>query len=68
MVPTDDGTQADLVVTEPNGDQHSFRCLCRPDGRTEIEGDQEALDYLTQRYGEQTLWRLARTTTLAELL
>lgn len=50
-VPSQDGRQADIVLIEPNGDEHPVRCLMRPNG-TEIGGDGESLQYLNVKYGD----------------
>ncbi|MBV6489825.1 MAG: hypothetical protein CNCCGFBP_00199 [Fimbriimonadaceae bacterium] len=66
-VPSNEGIQADVALTEPNGDEHVLRCLCKFDGTTDI-GDPsagEALKYLSDRYGDQTIWALTRQVTLA---
>ena len=64
-VPSDDGTQADLLLIEPNGDEHVVRCLCRNDGSTDIGGDGQMVDYLNEKYGSQTVWALSRQVTLS---
>ena len=65
-VPSPDGPQADLILIEPNGDEHQVRCLCRKGGTTEIseEVTAGAVAYLNDRYGEQTVWALCRVTVL----
>lgn len=66
FVPSTEGTQADLMLTEPNGDEHLVRCLCRPSGSTDIGevGDGETLGYLNDRYGSQVVCALCRHATL----
>ena len=66
LVNSTEGTQADLVLTEPNGDEHLVRCLCHHSGSTEISevGDGEMLSYLNDRYGGQVVWALCRQVTL----
>lgn len=59
-----EGLQAELMLVEPNGDEHRVRCLCKADGSTEICGDGESIDYLHEKYGERTVWALSRQTTL----
>ena len=39
-----DGKQADIMLVEPNGDEHMVRCLVKSLG-TEIGGDGEILAY-----------------------
>jgi len=66
-VPSNEGIQADVALTESNGDEHVVRCLCKFDGTTDI-GDPnsgETLKYLSDRYGDQTVWALSRQVTLA---
>lgn len=64
-VPSADGPQADILLIEPNGDEHLVRCLCRINGTTEIGGDGESLAYLNERYGSQIVCRVARQSTLS---
>lgn len=67
-VPSNDGIQADVALTEPNGDEHILRCLCKFDGTTDI-GDPSAgdvMNYLSDRYGDQTVWALTRQVTLGD--
>jgi hypothetical protein len=66
FVHSTEGTQADLLVTEPNGDEHLVRCLCRPSGSTDIGevGDGETVGYLNDRYGSQVVCALCRQATL----
>lgn len=63
-VPSPDGTQADVLLIEPNGDEHRVRCLCKRDGTTDLGGDGEMVTFLNDKYGEQTVWALARQMTL----
>ena len=63
-VPSPDGTQADLLLLEPNGNENRVRCLCKRDGSTDIGGDAERVDYLNTKYGSQTVWTLSRQITL----
>ncbi|MBN9500499.1 MAG: hypothetical protein BGO01_07745 [Armatimonadetes bacterium 55-13] len=63
-VPSPDGTQADVLLIEPNGDEHRVRCLCKRDGTTDLGGDGEMVAFLNDKYGEQTVWALARQMTL----
>jgi hypothetical protein len=62
--PSPDGTQADLLLIEPNGDEHLVRCLCKDDGSTEIGGDGEMVGYLNDKYGSPNVCSLSRQTTL----
>lgn len=66
FVPSTEGTQADLTLTEPNGDEHLVRCLCRPSGSIDIGevGNGETLGYLDDRYGSQTVCALCRDAML----
>lgn len=64
-VPSPDGIQADVLLIEPNGDEHRVRCLCKDDGSTDIGGDGEMISFLTDKYGEQTVWALSRQITLS---
>jgi hypothetical protein len=61
------GSQADLVLTEQNGDEYRLPCLCKEDGTTEIceESNGEALNHLKQRYGSSDIWQLCRDATLS---
>jgi hypothetical protein len=63
-VPSPEGTQADVVLIEPNGDEHPVRCLCRRDGTTDIGGDGQMLAFLNRKYGEQSVCSMARQITL----
>ena len=60
-----EGHQAEIVLVEANGDEHPVRCLCRPTN-TEICGDPAMLDYLNQRYGDDTVEFVSRMTTLSD--
>jgi len=65
-VPSPEGEQADLLIIEPNGDEHQVRCLCRTDGGTDLSelGDGKFIPYLADRYGSQVIWALTRQVTL----
>jgi len=67
-VPSDEGIHAEVGLTEPNGDEHIVRCLCKFDGTTDIADMRggEALKYLSDRYGDQTVWALTRQVTLGD--
>ena len=41
LVDSPDGKQADIMLIEPNGDEHLVRCLCKQDGTMDIGGDGE---------------------------
>lgn len=60
------GAEADLVLVEPNGDEHLVRCLAKGDG-TELGGDGEVLAYLNARYGPEAVCAAARHAVEAEL-
>lgn len=66
-VPSPDGPQADVILIEPNGTEHQVRCLCKPDGTTDIGvmGGAERLLDLEERYGAQVVCALSRQITLA---
>lgn len=49
---TANGLVADVIVVEPNGDEHRVRCICREDG-TEIGADGPVVPYLNDRYGDR---------------
>lgn len=59
-----EGKLAEIVLIEPNGDEHPVRCLVRENG-TDITGNGEELDYLNQRYGSQSVCEVARGTVLS---
>lgn len=66
---SESGVEADVLLTEPNGVEHTVRCLCKLDGTTDI-GDPTgglALRHLAETYGEQTVWALTRQVTLGDL-
>ena len=60
-----DGIQADVLLIEPNGDEHRVRCLCKHDGSTDIGGDGEMIAFLNEKFGSQTVWALSRQVTLS---
>lgn len=60
-----EGSQAEVLLIEPNGDQHWFRWLCGRNGAAEIYGDQEMRFYLDERYGAQSVYTPSRHATLA---
>lgn len=66
-VPSPDGPQADVLLIEPNGEEHQVRCLCKPDGTTDLGmmGGRERLILLEVRYGPQVICALTRQITLA---
>ena len=65
-VPSPDGPQADVLLIEPNGEEHQVRCLCKSDGTTDLGviGDGGRLTYLEDKYGSQVVWALSRQLTL----
>ena len=65
-VDSEEGTQADLLLIEPNGDEHRVRCLCKKDGSTDIgeEGDGQVLAYLNNRYGPVAVCTVSRRATI----
>ena len=66
-VPSPDGLQADVILIEPNGEEHQVRCLCKPNGTTDLGvlGGSGRLDTLEERFGQQTVCALSRQITLA---
>ena len=66
-VPSLDGPQADVLLIEPNGDEHQVRCLCRSDGTTDLGtmDRPERLILLEETYGPQVICALTRQITLA---
>lgn len=64
---SESGPQADALVIEPNGDIHHVRCLCRPNGNTDIGEPPESkmMEYLVGRYGSQLVADLRETTCRA---
>ncbi len=64
LVDSPDGKQADIMLIEPNGDEHLVRCLCKWDGTMDIGGDGEVLAYLNQRYSAEMVGQTARAATL----
>ena len=65
-VTSDDGPQAVLVLTEPNGDEYTVRCLCKQDGTTDLGGRADEIAFLNLKYGQQTIWALSRQITLGQ--
>ncbi len=65
-VPSSEGSQADVWLIEPNGDEHRIRCLLRGLS-TEIAGSPEALTYLHTRYTDQAVCFTAREAVLQRL-
>lgn len=63
-IQTPDTVIAEIVVTEPNGDEYVFRCVCRSDG-TEVDGAGDALEYLNERYGDIQFSTTIREAALA---
>ena len=65
-ISTDEGVKATILMTEPNGDQHSMLCLCRPDGSTDLRENDigSQIDYLNERYGPQVVCALSRFVAL----
>ncbi len=59
-----DGKQADVLLIEPNGDEHKVRCLCKHGGSTDMGCIGENVKFLSEKYGEQTVWALARQMTI----
>jgi hypothetical protein len=59
-----EGTQAEILLVEPNGDEHPEGCLCRL-SNTEIFGETVAKDYLNSRYGQVLVSFVSRVTTLS---
>lgn len=64
-VPSPAGKQGDVLLVEPNGDEHVVRCLVKG-LETEIGGDGESLAYLNSRYGDQAVCLAARGAVMAE--
>ncbi len=56
-----EGSQADIALVEPNGDEHVIRCLVKPTG-TDLGGVAETLAYLSDRYGPEKVCRTAKRT------
>ena len=58
------GPSAIVQIAEPNGDVHLVRCLCRPEGVTEVGEPTGAnmLDYLTERYGSDMISSIREAT------
>ena len=59
------GTQAEMLLVEPNGDEHWVRCLVRTSG-TDVGGDADTLAYLNERYGPEHVCAVARETTFGK--
>lgn len=64
FVPSPDGPQADVALIEPNDDEHVVRCLLRRGAGTEIGGDNDALIYLNERYGDEMVCLTAQGIVL----
>lgn len=58
-VPSNEGQQADLLLVEPNGDEHAVRCLVKPDRKIDIGGQPQDIEYLCARYGTSTVFMTA---------
>lgn len=58
-----EGRQADVLLREPNGEEHLVRCLVK-NSSIEIGGDGECIAYLNHRYGPQAVSITARNITL----
>lgn len=52
--------QAEVILIEPNGDEHTVSCTSFSDGHLEVTGDGEMLDYLNDRYTPQGVSRAVR--------
>ena len=65
-VPSPDGPQAQVRITEPNGDTYEFLCLCRDKFKTELgePSENQALAYVVDKYGQQVIFALCRFVTL----
>ena len=57
------GPVADMVLIEPNGDEHRVRCLVKGEF-TELGGERTMLDYLDRRYGGPAVCFAARRLVL----
>ena len=64
LVDSPDGKQADIMLIEPNGDEHPVQCLCKPDGTMDLGGDGEVLAYLNHRYSPAVVGQTARAAIL----
>lgn len=58
-VPSNEGLQAELLLVEPNGDEHEVRCLVRHNRRIEVFGFPQEIEYLCARYGTPTVFLTA---------
>jgi len=65
-VPSDRGPQADVLLIEPDGQEHQVRCLCLDGGNTEIGVDSSIalFNYLASVYGEDQVLSLCRRETM----
>ena len=65
--PSAHGVQATVLLVEPSGNELQVRCLCKPDGTTELgvfDGP-AGLNELIESYGRETVVSLARQVALA---
>lgn len=62
-IETAEGIAAEVIVTEPNGDEYIVRCLCRMEGLT-VDGEGDALSYLNERYGDVAFSTTVRDAAL----
>ena len=65
-LPTTEGVRANILLIEGNGDEYPVKCLARASD-TDINGDSVHLNYLNQRYGQETVSTVARRTTTGRL-
>lgn len=62
-----DGPHAELMLIEPNGDEHKVLCLCRIGGQVDVgeDGSGEVLRYLNDRYGFANVGAICEVATLS---
>ena len=62
------GVEAEVLLTEPDGNEHFVRCLCKLDGTTDIGDPTEgrSMQHLTSTYSEQTVFSADQQVMLGD--
>ncbi len=45
----------EVMLVEPNGDEHLVSCIRFPDGLLEVTGEGDMMDYLNERYSPKAV-------------